>query len=123
MIPLNKDDNAALEKLERATDNEVIEQASHLLEWLQDRNWPVFDRVVKRLSLVGDKIVDPICVVLSGNDSIWKANVIGFLIPSFEKDEQLLYKKALEDLWLEHRQEDIVEGVIDYIEMLFPRTN
>ena len=95
----------------------MIENADQLLEWLQDRNWPVFKGVVNRLSVLGNELVLPINNILKGNDSIWKANIVGYLIPSFSKESQLLYTKSLETLLAEFDENDLREGVIDFVEM------
>ena len=117
MIPTDKNDEEAIQKLKSVTDDQVIENADQLLEWLQDSNWPVFKGVVSRLSGLGNELVVPINNILKGNDSIWKANIVGHLIPSFSKESQQLYIKSLEKLLAELDENDLREGVIDFVEM------
>ena len=42
MIPSDKFDEEAIQKLKEASGQEIIEKANELLVWLQDCNWPVF---------------------------------------------------------------------------------
>jgi hypothetical protein len=117
MIPKNKHDEETVALLRQATDDEVIEVAEPLLDWLKDRNWPIFDGVVARLSALGCDLVDPINSVFEGDDSIWKANIIAHLIPAFSYSDQQLYVEALEKLIATWDENDLREGVIDLAEV------
>lgn len=117
MIPQDKCDEKSIELLRSAADREVLENADQLLVWLQDVNWPVFDGVVKRLALLGDALVNPVNAVLEGDDSMWKANIVGYLIPSFSRSAQTLYTTSLESLLARGNEQDMSEGVIDFIEI------
>lgn len=116
IIPTNKHDKEAIRVLLSATDDQVINNAEELLEWLQDVNWPVFNGVLNRLSHLGGRLVVPVTKILKGCDSVWKANIIGYLIPSFSHEHQQLYTKLLESLLSEYSESDLREGVIDFIE-------
>jgi len=87
------------------------------LEWLQDANWPVFNGIVEKLSGLGNELLAPVSTILKGNDSIWTANIIGHLIPSFSRDAQRIYTESLEALLAEYNESDLREGVIDFIEI------
>lgn len=87
------------------------------LAWLQDRNWPVFDGVVKRRSSLGTELKEPIFQILSGNDSIWKANMVGYLIPKFTDSAQNCYTEELKYLLNNASSSDIKKGLVDYIEI------
>lgn len=117
MVPTNKHDLEAVKALQSASDDQVINNAEELLEWLQDANWPVFNGVVNRLSRLGDRLLVPINRILNGDDSVWKANIVGHLIPSFSLENQQLYVKSLESVLAEYKDNDLREGVIDFIEM------
>jgi len=114
MIPENKHDIDALEK---ASDQEVLENALELLEWMQDCNWPVFSCVVDRLSSLGGELERDICQILKGSDAILKANIIGHLIPKFEVKYQVLYSEQLKELLKSPTDGDYEEGVVDFIEI------
>jgi hypothetical protein len=117
MIPKDKNDEESIRLLHLATDGEVVENIVQLLEWLQDVNWPVSKGVISRLSNLGGELYTPINEILTGNDSIWKANIIGHLIPSFSQEAQLLYTASLEILLEEYNENDLREGVIDFVEI------
>lgn len=117
MIPKDKNDEESVRLLQLATDEDVVKNAVELLEWLQDINWPMFKGIVNRLSSLGNVLFAPISEILAGEDSIWKANIIGHLIPSFSYEAQLLYTKQLEALLKEYNESDLREGVIDFVEI------
>jgi hypothetical protein len=117
MIPKDKHDLDALELLAQASDEDVIKNANELLEWLQDINWPVFNGIVARLSPLGNKLELPITKILNGSDSIWKANIVGHLIPLFDKDSQQIYTNTLKELLNKFDENDLYEGVIDFVEI------
>ena len=122
MIPKEKNDEEAIKRLMSASDDQVIENADQLLEWLQDINWPVFKGIVKRLSVLGNELVVPISNIMESDDSIWKANIVGHLIPSFSKESQKLYTTSLKKLLAEYDENDLREGVIDYVEIQLSNT-
>lgn len=117
MIPSSKFDLETVAELQKASDNEVLQNADVLLEWLKDCNWPVFDGVVEKLSLYGFELRESIENILLGNDSIWKANIVGHLIPKFSCESQLSYTKVLTKLLQNPSSSDCEEGLIDYIEI------
>ncbi len=117
MIPQSKYDEESIELLKQTSDKDVIEVADLLLEWLQDINWPVFKGVICRLSPLGNELKVPVTEILEGSDSIWKANIVGHLIPSFDKEAQEIYTCTLEKLLEEFDENDLYEGVIDFVEI------
>ncbi|MFB9216524.1 DUF5071 domain-containing protein [Vibrio sinaloensis] len=121
MIPKDKYDLDAITMLVMASDDYILENSFDLLNWLQDCNWPVFEGVVKRLSSLGDLLQKDVECILDGDDCILKANIVGYLIPSFEHDHQKLYEKQLRELLETPSNEDFQEGLVDYIEILLAR--
>lgn len=111
MIPKSKFDQEAVLVLQNASDVAVLEDAEALLEWLQDCNWPVFDGVVTKLSDYGLELKAPIENILHGTDTIWKANIIGHLIPKFSYKAQMKYKEILNELLANAQNADYEEGV------------
>jgi len=107
----------AIDALEKASDQEILENAIQLLEWMQDCNWPVFPGVVNRLSSLGGELERDICQILKGSDAILKENIIGHLIPKFEVKYQVLYSEQLKELLKSPTNADFEEGVVDFIEM------
>ncbi|GGB21137.1 DUF5071 domain-containing protein [Agarivorans gilvus] len=110
MIPSDKNDETSIRLLHLASDEDVLENAEGLLEWLHDVNWPVFGGVVTRLSPLGDHLVGPITKILEGSDSIWKANIVSHLIPAFSPESQQLYTKSLESILFQFDESDLREG-------------
>ena len=121
MIPQNKFDKNAISDLRHASDEDVLKNVDELLEWLKDCNWPVFDGVVCRLSSLGSKISTPLTKILLGSDSIWKANIIGHLIPKFTQESQAIYTQVLTELLSNPSENDFEEGVVDFIEIQLAR--
>ncbi len=121
MIPKDKYDLGAISMLMLASDDYILENSCELLGWLQDCNWPVFAGVIKRLSSLGDLLHKDIACILDGDDCIFKANIVGHLIPSFDHNHQKLYEKQLRELLENPSNEDFQEGLIDYIEILLAR--
>jgi hypothetical protein len=117
MVPLDKYDVQALNELAIASDDAVMANASALLEWLQDANWPVYQGVLNRLKPLGDKLVIPISEILRGDDSIWKSWIVYDLIGGFDTQSQALYSDVLKEVLLSASQDDYREGLIDYVEM------
>ncbi|MEM7359898.1 MAG: DUF5071 domain-containing protein [Pseudomonadota bacterium] len=117
MTPISKSDKEAVAALQLAPDNEVLDNAEKLLLWLQDVNWPIFEDVVSRLSFLGMELHENILKILEGDDSIWKADIVGHLIPRFSKSAQTKYISALQDMLKSPSNNDFQEGLIDFIEI------
>lgn len=121
MIPSSKCDEEAVLALQNAPDNEVLKNAEVLLEWLQDCNWPVFGGVATKLSNYGLELQAPIENILRGTDSIWKANIMGHLIPKFSQEAQIKYSEILKELLYQAQKNYYEEGLIDYVEIQLSR--
>lgn len=121
MIPSSKFDQEAVSVLQNASDHEVLENAEALLEWLQDRNWPVFDGVATKLSNYGLELQVYIENILHGTDAIWKANIVGHLMPKFSHEAQMKYNGILNELLSKAQEADYEEGLVDYVELQLSR--
>ena len=121
MIPSSKHDLSAVDILNRASDEEVLKVADELLAWLQDCNWPVFEGITGRLSHYGFELYESIESILLGTDTIWKANIVGHLIPKFSSESQQRYDELLKDLLKKPSNSDFEEGLIDFIEVQLSR--
>jgi hypothetical protein len=116
MIPSSKYDLEAVDALQKASDEEALKDADTLLEWLQDCNWPVFEGITGKLSLYAFELYEPIENILLGTDAIWKANIVGHLIPKFSCESQLIYNELLKNLLNNPSSSDFEEGLVDFIE-------
>ena len=85
IIPIDKCDFDSIKKLQACSDKEVLPYTEELLTWIQDVNWPVAAPICMRLSMLGEKITEPIVSILNSNDSIWKYNVITQIITKFRE--------------------------------------
>ena len=85
IIPIDKCDVDSIKKLQACSDKEVLPYTEELLTWVQDVNWPVAAPICMRLSMLGEKITEPIVSILNSNDSIWKYNVITQIITKFRE--------------------------------------
>lgn len=83
MIPRDKFDCSSIEKMYALTDNQMAEIVYDLLEWIQDINWPVAQKLIpvllERENLIFPYIID----ILNKDDYTWKYCVLDFLIPNF----------------------------------------
>ncbi len=64
----------------------VAEALPHLLEWIQDMNWPVAKKIAPFLSSVGRPLVPELWRVLRSDDLLWKYWCISCVIPDMPLD-------------------------------------
>ncbi|QHT69145.1 DUF5071 domain-containing protein [Rhodocytophaga rosea] len=72
LIPKNKTDIEAVEKLYQYSYQEIKPIVPQLLEWLQDINWPVATPMADYLLTMSDYLTDDIIAILRGKDEVWK---------------------------------------------------
>ena len=80
IVPSDKFDFEACNNLLSASDEDVIKNIDELFEWLQDMNWPVAPKIIERLKLLEEPLINPIQNILRGNDDIWKYWIISSLL-------------------------------------------
>lgn len=71
MIPKDKHDIAAVEKLKTADAEAVIPLLPKLLEWVQDMNWPIAEPMVELLLHYPNELTPLVDEVLRGDDDMW----------------------------------------------------
>lgn len=82
LIPKNKGDLSAAEKLKNYSYEDLKEIIPNLLEWLQDFNWPVAKPVSEYLESIHDKITtELLAIVKSNEDEVWKYWIITIFGP------------------------------------------
>lgn len=80
LIPEHKFDIEKVELLNSLTFDEIEPIIRHLLEWLQDGNWPVSRPLGKFLkTLPAEKLGPYLMDILNGNDYEWKYFLIAIL--------------------------------------------
>lgn len=72
LIPKDKFDLEAVEKLTQYSFKDIQPIVPDLLEWLQDINWPVSNSIVEFLIPFSEEIAPEILKILKGKDEIWK---------------------------------------------------
>lgn len=72
LIPKDKFDIEAAEKLKEYSFEEIKPIIPELLEWLQDLNWPVSKSVAEILIPFSENIALEILQILKGEDEMWK---------------------------------------------------
>lgn len=70
----------------------------HMLEWIQDMNWPVARVVAPFLVSIGEPIVPEIWKVLDGDDLVWKYWCIEVLIGELPHQQASCFRNELERL-------------------------
>lgn len=85
-IPSDKYDVQACKQLELTPQDEVLPFISDLLVWLQDYNWPVAPFVKQKLIQFDKELINPLKVILSGDDVIWKYFILTQLIPEVKSN-------------------------------------
>lgn len=76
LVPVGKsevDKAAALVQLGYPAVEPVMPQ---ILEWLQDLNWPVGRVFQPFLARIGQPLAPYICAIFSGDDDVWKYNLL-----------------------------------------------
>lgn len=108
LIPKDKFDNSAIEKLCPLSDKEIQPIINDLLEWLQDYNWPIAKDILPIIILHQNIAILHILDVLKGNDIMWQYWVIDLVIPNLIITNKLLLKNELKRIsLLEKVNEDI----------------
>ena len=84
IVPVEKDDQTAIQNLRAASEEQVLAAADELLEWMEDGNWPVSLPIGEVLSKHIDKITPNVVGILRSHDSLWKYWCIRFLLMQLE---------------------------------------
>jgi hypothetical protein len=114
-IPKNKHDKASLGKARLVGFPGINVILPQLLEWLQDRNWPVAYEVLDLLSNADEEIVPHIRAVLGSNDGGWKYSLIAIgLISKLSPNIRKSLRADLQRL-VDHPTENDVREEVDLI--------
>lgn len=93
--PCDKYDFASLERIEASESSSWAHLVPQLLTWLQNPNWPISGRVKDVLLLNPSALVEPIRLVLTGDDEPWQSNCLD-LVLRMPRDTQSLLRADLE---------------------------
>lgn len=111
LIPKNKHDLAAVERLRLANYEDVEPVLADLLEWIADRNWPVARPLSDALVTVGDPLVEPVKQILRGTDSSFKEHLLRLLVIQMPVPVLALLEEELRRLSEQPTQKDLEEEV------------
>ncbi|MEP0006918.1 MAG: DUF5071 domain-containing protein [Balneola sp.] len=118
-IPSDKYDVQACKQLELTPQDEVLPFISDLLVWLQDYNWPVAPFVKQKLIQFDKELINPLKVILSGDDVIWKYFILTQLIPEVKSNVLNSLQPELKRIAYspseEEKSEEIDKHAIKYI--------
>jgi hypothetical protein len=79
LIPAHKDDQDAVQRLQKCSYKEIEPIANELLQWLQDGNWPIAGPLSQILRPFTKELSPKIMSILNSNDYEWKYFLIQFL--------------------------------------------
>jgi hypothetical protein len=82
LLPRNKFDDEAVEKLALLPEAELRPLLPGLAEWIQDSNWPIAPAVGKLLALHLAALEPLILEVLTGGDDEWKLHLLWLIQPA-----------------------------------------
>ena len=94
-IPRDRHDFASLERIEASEPPSWAQLVPELLTWLQDLNWPISGRVKEVLLLNPTAVIDPVRLVLEGDDEGWQSNCLD-LVLRLPRDTQSVLRADLE---------------------------
>lgn len=111
MIPKDKFDVEAVERLKTLPANELVPLLPELMTWMQDMNWPVAKPVVELLLTYPNEITPLIDDVLMGEDDMWIYWCLVELIPKLPFYSKLVLAERVEQIASGARgfHEDVVE--------------
>ena len=113
LLPKNKFDSSGMEGLKRLSDEEIHPILPALLEWIQDMNWPVAQKVLPVLAMHEKCLVPLIRARLQPGegDDIWKYWIVARLLPLFSQESLASLLPSLERIALQPTDGEKDEGV------------
>lgn len=98
MIPKDKFDIEAVERIQQASAEQVIPLLPQLLEWLQDYNWPVAQPMVDVLLHYPTELTPHVERVLLGDDEMWIYWCLVKIVPALPFYSKLVLADAVEQI-------------------------
>ncbi|WP_342573428.1 DUF5071 domain-containing protein [Solibacillus sp. FSL K6-1781] len=98
MIPKDKHDIAAVEKLGTMEVESVIPLLPQLLEWVQDMNWPIAEPMVELLLHYPNELTPLVEEVLLGDDDMWIYWCLVEIVPKLPFYSKLVLANAVEQI-------------------------
>lgn len=98
MMPKDKFDLVAVEQLKQAQAEDILPNLPHMLEWMQDLNWPVAEPMIEVLLHYPTEITPYVEGILQGNDETWIYNCLVAIVPRLPFFSKLVLVNAVEQL-------------------------
>ncbi|MCR5770013.1 MAG: DUF5071 domain-containing protein [Butyrivibrio sp.] len=95
LVPTDKFDESSLDKIDILSDPEIQIIMMELVEWLQDPNWPVFDKLTEILKKRQHILIPYIKNVLESGDVEWKKYLLEYLVSNFADEYIIPLKEEL----------------------------
>lgn len=95
ILPKDKFDIKAVEKLKVLECEEIIYLLSKLIEWIQDMNWVIAPKIAELLLGFPNEIIPHIRKVFETDDDIWKFWCLDVLVKNLPSDSRLMLKDDL----------------------------
>lgn len=95
LVPKDKFDESSLDKIDILSDPEIQIIMMELVEWLQDPNWPVFDKLTEILKKRQHILIPYIKNVLESGDVEWKKYLLEYLVSNFADEYIIPLKEEL----------------------------
>lgn len=111
-IPRDKHDHERANRAIAAGYPAVESVLGHLLEWIQDCNWPVAQTLAPFLATIGKPLVPHIKKVFDTDDENWKRWIMNeIFLHSPEVAEE--FRKELDRIAYEPNENEIQEEIVD----------
>jgi hypothetical protein len=110
LVPNNKSDFMAIERIKKATKEEIEPFLEEIFEWIEDINWPIAESLCMELVTKGDSIIPFVERILESPDGLREYAIYHVMMPLFTKHQLQLLKKVLVRISnnpsdIEHEQE------------------
>lgn len=107
LIPKNKSDIEAAEKLVAMGYPKIAPVLPQLMEWVQDYNWPVAKVIAPFLASIGEPLIPEIKKVLTSNDDMWKYWCLHVIVDEMKAEYLRMLAPELERLATNPSQDEI----------------
>lgn len=113
LLPKDKHDHEAIERLHKLPIQELVPLLPELLEWVADINWPIARDAIDLVLAVPEHIVEPIREVFRTTDDEWKNNCLDYVILHLPVEQRRQLKPELERIAHQPTEYEIEEGMRD----------
>lgn len=122
IIPHDKSDLESVDKIIILGYPKIRPILPQLLEWIQDMNWPVAQKIAPFLASIGNDIIPEIKKILQTEDYIWQYYCLLEIVSKLDKDGILLLEEELKHLRdfpsVEEKSEDLDEIATEILDIL-----